>query len=65
MTSRYTVYVRWRNEKRAKGDGFYTDDLNRAKAIADKKRASWWGQNNCYTWIKVKDTYSGKYIYEA
>lgn len=65
MTPRYTVYTKRHNMKRGQGDGFYTDDLERAKKIAHNKRNSWWGQNGVYEWIKVKDTETGKYIYEA
>lgn len=65
MLPRYTVYTKRHNMKRGQGDGFYTDDLERAKRIAHKKRESWWGQNGIYDWIKVKDSQTGKYIYEV
>ena len=61
----FMVYTKRKNEKRAKGDGFATDNLERAKEIARRKRASWWGQNEVYDWIKVKDMETRKYIYEA
>lgn len=61
----YKVYTKHRTDKRAKSDGFATDNLERAKDIANRERASWWGQNGVYDWIKVKDMETGKYIYEA
>ena len=61
----YMVYTKRRVDKRAKGNGFATDNLERAKDIAHRERASWWGQNGVYDWIKVRDMKTGKYIYEA
>ena len=65
MLARYTVYEKHHTKKRAQSNGFYTDDLERAKRIAQNERNSWWGQNGVYDWIKIKDTKTGKYIYEA
>ena len=61
----YMVYVRYKGKKRAQENGFSTDNLERAKDIANRERASWWGQNGVFDWIKVKDMKTGKYIYEA
>lgn len=61
----FMVYKKRINEKRAKGDGFSTDDFERAKEIAHRERLSWWGQNGVYQWIKIKDLKTRKYIYEA
>lgn len=62
---RYTVYIKHRNYKRAHPNGTHTDDLERAKDIAKREKYSWWGVNGIYEWVKVKDTETGKYIYEA
>lgn len=64
-TRRYTVYTKHRSYKRAHGCGTYTDDLEKAKDIAHRMKASWWGINGIYEWVKVKDTQTNKYIYEA
>lgn len=64
-TPRYTVYTKHRSHKKASGSGHYTDDLEKAKAIADRAKASWWGVNGIYEWVRVKDTETNKYIYEA
>lgn len=61
----YMVYKKRRTDKRAKGNGFSTDSLERAKEIANRERSSWWGQHGVYDWIKVRDMKTGKYIYEA
>lgn len=61
----YKVYTKRRRDKRAKPNGFATDSLERAKDVAQRERASWWGQNGVYDWIRIKDTETGKYIYEA
>ena len=62
---RYTVYTKLKRRKLATPCGILTDELDRAKDIAHRKRASWWGQNGVYEWIKVRDRQTGKYIYEA
>lgn len=62
---RYTVYTKRRGRKRASACGIITDDLDRAKDIARRERASWWGRNGIYEWVKVRDRQTGKYIYEA
>lgn len=62
---RYAVYIKHRNYKRAQADGIYTDDLDWAKDVADSNKMSWWGVNGIYEWVKVKDTKTNKYIYEA
>lgn len=64
-TARYAVYTKHRRDKKASSSGFYTDDLERAKANADRAKASWWGVNGIYEWVKVKDTETNKYVYEA
>ena len=61
----YAVYVKWKRDKRAKRNGFLADNIERAKDIANRERNSWWGQNGCYDWIKVKDLETGKYVYMA
>lgn len=61
----YEVYTKHRSYKRAKACGFRTDDLQRAKEIADRQKNSWWGKNGVYEWVKVRDHGTGKYIYTA
>ena len=61
--ARYTVYTRWKRNKRAKGCGFYTDDFSRAIDIAKREVESRWAP--FYSWVKVKDTRTGKYVYDA
>lgn len=62
---RYAIYTKHRSYKRASSVGFYTDSLERAKGIADRQMLTWWGRNGIYEWVRVKDTETGKYIYEA
>lgn len=61
--ARYTVYTRRKRDKRAKGCGFYTDDFSRAIDIAKRAAESQWAP--FYSWVKVKDTRTGKYVYTA
>ena len=61
----YKVYVRHRSYKRAYSTGIHTDDLERAKDIANREMKSWWGVNGIFLWAKVKDCKTGKYIYTA
>ena len=61
----YAVYRKYRTEKKAKRDGLLTDDLERAKDIAHREKASWGGQNGVYEWIRVRDLETRKYVYEA
>ena len=61
----YEVYIKRRGQKRGQGNGFQTDNIERAKDIAMRERKSWWGQNGVYDWIKVKDKETGKYVFEA
>ncbi|GEM_PF-4595650 len=65
MKRKYTIYYKHRSMKRATNDGFYTDSLERAKEVARREKASWWGQHGVYEWIRVKDVETGKYIWEA
>ena len=61
----YAVYTKHRNFKRAFSGGIYTDDLDRAKSIADREAKSWWAVNGIYDWVKVRDVESKKYVYTA
>ena len=61
----YAVYTKHRSYKRASSVGIHTDDLNKAIDIANRKKNSWWGVNGIYEWVKVKDTNTNKYVYEA
>lgn len=61
----YTVYTKHRSYKRATRDGISTDDLERAKAIADRQAKNWWTEHGVYDWIKVRDDTTKRYIYTA
>lgn len=60
MTAKYALYYKkpWAN--RSKPSGFYTDDFDRQKRIADNHKKEFPRDI-----VRIKDMESGKYIYTA
>lgn len=59
---RYLVYLNKYNQKRAKPAGIIYSDVESAIASANRFKSNW---SHLYIRVRVKDTETNKYIYEA
>lgn len=60
MTARYALYIKRPWSKRSQPSGFYTDNFERQKRIADNHK-----KESPRDVVRVKDMDSGKYVYTA